>query len=726
VASQLGEGVNVRLRSLLGDRLANSSGYRPEIQALRAAAVMMVVVYHLWPNRLVGGYTGVDVFFVISGFLITSHLWSSSVRSRLSLSTFYSRRIRRLAPASVFVLIMVVAATAIFVPYGQWSAFGTEITGSALFVENWVLAHNSVDYLAATNVPSPVQHFWSLSVEEQFYLVWPLIILITALILKNGGTRTRARVTFGVLSLLFLGSLAFSIRYSHTHPAPAYFVTPTRVWQFAAGGMLALAQPAGFIGQRPRSGAMKRFAALASWFGFAAIMGTAFLLDAHTIEYPSGWGLFPVVPTLIVIAAGTNKGVALSPRWIYDLAPIQFLGTISYPIYLWHWPLIVLTPFIIGHDLTNKTRIGIIVLAIVLSALTTLFIENPIRFSPRLSKRTMLTPVFALVIVLALVVAPTAELKSQANAKYAAAKTSTSYQIFHGDKCFGAKVMENQSACPSISGTPTAAMISAATTDKPQPFVDGCIDTLPKHDPAVCNYGDVSQPPTVLLWGDSHAAAWGGAFNIAGQFDKVHVIVGSRQGCPAVEAAPIATVYEAITSSRQGLCNARNQQMLDLVRTTPTIKTVVLASYSADYIYGADPTSPDYYAGTTDLIRDLHAAGVTVLLLGDVPVTGPDSSHRVDIPDCLSKHMSDPNACNNPRQWALATTALRDAITASPVASDVTVIDTSSEFCDATQCYAMIGGIPVFCDASHISDSYSESLAPWVLDHVLKLKASGR
>src|SRR5262249_55446701 len=156
----------------------------------------------------------------------------------------------------------------------------------------------------------------------------------------------------------------------------------------------------------------------------------------------------------------------------------------------------------------------------------------------------------------------------------------------------------------------------------------------------------------------------------------------------------------AISAKEQGLCDAHNQQMLALIKSTRSIRTVVLASYSTDYIYGTDKSSPDYYSGTIKLIEDLHALGIKVKLLGDVPMTGPDVTHRVDIPDCLAKHLDSPDQCDNPRSLALATKSLRNAINRSAAKGDVTIIDTSSQFCDRTECYALIGGVPVFFDSS--------------------------
>ncbi|MGH2943554.1 MAG: acyltransferase family protein, partial [Solirubrobacteraceae bacterium] len=212
------------------------SELRPEIQALRALAVLTVVVYHLWPAAMPGGFVGVDVFFAISGFLITAHLVREVEKTgRLSIWRFWARRARRLLPAALLTLLACAVATLLLVPQLYWQQFLTEIGASTAYVQNWQLAADAVDYLAAENRPSPVQHFWSLSAEEQFYVVWPLLIVVAAV------WAARRRLAIAIVLALVTGlSLAYSITETAANPAAAYFVTPTRAWEFGAGGLLAL------------------------------------------------------------------------------------------------------------------------------------------------------------------------------------------------------------------------------------------------------------------------------------------------------------------------------------------------------------------------------------------------------------------------------------------------------------------------------------------------------
>jgi peptidoglycan/LPS O-acetylase OafA/YrhL len=248
---------------------------RAEIQALRAAAVALVLVYHLWPAVLPGGFVGVDVFFAISGFLITSLLLREAERTgRVSLRAFWARRARRILPAALLTVLVCALATVAFVPLTHWDQFFAEMRASTAYVQNWQLAGDAVDYLAAANAPSPVQHYWSLSIEEQFYLLWPVLIAAALAVTR----RRPARVRRAVVAAALAGATALSLFYSMAHtaadPAAAYFVTPTRAWELGAGALLALVAPF------DRSSAALR--SLLSWVGIAAIAVAALTYTAAT------------------------------------------------------------------------------------------------------------------------------------------------------------------------------------------------------------------------------------------------------------------------------------------------------------------------------------------------------------------------------------------------------------------------------------------------------------
>src|SRR3954471_22483425 len=214
-----------------------ASRTRPEIQALRAIAVGIVVVYHFWPELLPGGFVGVDVFFVISGFLITSQLLREVDRTGwISMSGFWARRARRILPPALFVLLFCAVATILFVPLNYWQQFFDELRASSTYGQNWHLAAAAVNYFSASDAPSPVQHFWSLSAEEQFYVVWPLMILLIAAVTRVRVMPAGRRSIGLVIGIVTFASLVYGIHRTAADPAAAYFVTPARGWEFGVGG----------------------------------------------------------------------------------------------------------------------------------------------------------------------------------------------------------------------------------------------------------------------------------------------------------------------------------------------------------------------------------------------------------------------------------------------------------------------------------------------------------
>jgi peptidoglycan/LPS O-acetylase OafA/YrhL len=309
---------------------------RPEIQALRGAAVLLVLAYHFWPATL-RGYVGVDVFFAISGYLITAHLLREvDATGRVSLPAFWARRARRILPASLVVLLACSVATIAFVARLQWEPSFEEIRASTLYVENWQLAYAAVDYLAADDATTPVRHFWSLSAEEQFYIAWPVLILAGAF----AGRRAIAVVLAAVTVL----SLAWSVHATATDPAAAYFVTPARPWEFGAGGLLALAVPAASAPGRARIAL--------SWAGLAAIAAAAVAYSPAT-PFPGVAALLPVLGTIAVMAAA-------APTPPLRLRPVQFLGDVSYSVYLWHWPLLVFAPILLDRAMTTPEKLTVL------------------------------------------------------------------------------------------------------------------------------------------------------------------------------------------------------------------------------------------------------------------------------------------------------------------------------------------------------------------------------
>ncbi|HEY0700376.1 MAG TPA: acyltransferase, partial [Micromonospora sp.] len=310
--------------------------FRGDIEGMRALAVILVLVGHAAPGLLPGGFVGVDVFFVISGFLITGLLVEELDRTgRISLAGFYARRARRLLPAAALVGLVSLLLAVLFLPKVRWADTGWDAVASALYAMNWRLAEQAVDYLAADNSASILQHYWSLAVEEQFYLLWPLLLVVFAGGWRRPGhprRRLRPMLLVAALVVVAVPSFVWSVVLTQTDPARAYFVSTTRLWELALGGGLALA------GARLRR-MPAPVAAGVAWASVAAILAAAALL-APDHAFPGYLALLPTLGAAAVIAGGLVPGGA-GPERVLGLRPLRATGAVSYSLYLWHWPVLV-------------------------------------------------------------------------------------------------------------------------------------------------------------------------------------------------------------------------------------------------------------------------------------------------------------------------------------------------------------------------------------------------
>ncbi|MBV9513135.1 MAG: acyltransferase, partial [Mycobacteriaceae bacterium] len=350
-------------------RAGRRRDFRPDIEGLRAVAVVAVVLFHAGIPGVSGGFVGVDVFFVISGFLITGLLWRDvEAHGRIRLGRFYGARARRLLPAAATVIVVTaVAATVLVPPLQARSALGDAIA-CALYVGNYRFALQGTDYLAADAPPSPLQHYWSLGVEEQFYLVWPALIIATAWLVHRGTRRPRhaaprsAAPYVLVLSAVAAVSLAVSLAWTHALPSWAFFSLPTRAWELAAGGLVAMTQAY----WRRLTGVA---ALIGGWGGLTLVIATCLELGNRT-PYPGTAALLPVLGTALVIGVGCaapdtgpERGVARA----LSLPLMRLIGRVSYSWYLWHWPVLLLAPSFVGHQLGLAGRLAAVAVSFLLA-----------------------------------------------------------------------------------------------------------------------------------------------------------------------------------------------------------------------------------------------------------------------------------------------------------------------------------------------------------------------
>ncbi|WP_232498045.1 acyltransferase family protein [Agromyces humatus] len=343
---------------------------RPEIQALRAVAVGAVLFHHGWPAVAPAGYMGVDVFFVVSGFLITGLLMrEAEQRGSISLRNFYMRRARRILPAAVAALLVISAMTLLFVPQRLWATWFREIVASTLYYENWQLAIDSQIPQRADLESTPVQHFWSLSVEEQFYLFWPLLIVVGLWIATRRGSASVGTV-LAVLGAVTVASFVHSLVLTADDHNLAYFSTLSRTWEFGVGGILAI------VASRPWPG-NDRLRTAVSWIGLVLIVVP--IVSFRTPEvFPGLVVLIPVVGTMAVIWAGMPAG-PLSTARLAGLRPVQWVGDVSYSLYLWHWPIFMFTPYITGVPSPPWLMVLLVAFSLLVAGLSKRWIEDPFR-----------------------------------------------------------------------------------------------------------------------------------------------------------------------------------------------------------------------------------------------------------------------------------------------------------------------------------------------------------
>ncbi|MGY1662205.1 acyltransferase family protein [Geodermatophilus sp. SYSU D00705] len=686
-----------------------AAGVRVEIQALRALAVSLVVLYHVVPVRFPGGYVGVDVFFVVSGFLITGHLLREVERTgRIQLARFWARRARRLLPASLLVLLASAAATVIWVPQTYWQPWLREVGASALYLENWLLAGDAVDYLAAHNVASPAQHYWSLATEEQFYLLWPLLVIGSVWLALRLGVHRRAAIgaVFGVLTL---GSFAYSLWTTQTSPPDAYFTTPARAWEFGLGGLLALwaaTPPAG----------RDHLRAVVSWAGFGAIAVAAFSYTGAT-PFPGTAALLPVLGTVAVIWAGAPRG-DWSPTKLADFGPVRFLGDISYSAYLWHWPLVVVLPFALGHDLGMTSKAGILVVTVVAAWATKVWVEDPVRTGTPLARRGTGTTFLATAVVTALVVGVAAGGWFYVKVQVDQARAAAAAFAAGGDPCFGAGAMDADRGC----GDPFAWTDTVDTTFAKSDLSAGmpCLQGGTNTEVKTCRYGAPDATETVALVGDSHTASLYEAFQEVADERNWAVVTYVKAGCPALGSDRMLGVNMPLDEPAS--CATWSRDALQQIAADDSI-TRVFTSYRNDIYKWVqdDGTLRDGIPveAAQAPLRALADAGKQVHVVRAVPTTGgvhlgPElRTLEFGVPDCIATAGATDDPCAGPRDVRVADDHLADAALAMDD-DRVSVIDLTDAFCDEQTCHVLIGGVVVYFDGSHITSTFSRTLGQFL------------
>ncbi|WP_262850176.1 acyltransferase family protein [Mumia quercus] len=678
---------------------------RLDIQGLRAIAVGLVLVYHLWPGTVRGGFVGVDVFFVISGFLITSHLLRRPPSSARDLATFWSRRIRRLLPASLLVLLVTLVASRLLAPETAWEATARQVRASALYVVNWVLASDSVDYLASAADPTPVQHFWSLSVEEQFYAFWPVLLLALAWVARRRRSSMIAVAAIG-LSAVVVASFTWSVVATAQEPARAYFVTTTRVWELGIGALAAVLVASRAASRSPHPAHPVR--AVVAWGGLAAVAWAGLTYSAAT-PFPGWQAALPVLGAAMVIVADAPR-TGGSPVRLLATRPVQWLGDVSYSVYLWHWPLIVLAPAALGRGLGPTDKLAILATTLVLAAATKRWVEDRFR---RPGAGSSLVRVYAVAAVAMAVVVALSTLQLREVEDRRAESRAALESALAGDRpCFGAAAFADDS-CDVVTRSdellpaPADALhdvseIYTVVSGRPD-----CRASGPEYVVVECGFGVDDASFSVALLGNSHAAQWLPALEEVADKRRWSITTFVASTCAAT-----STYQDVASDEVNKACQAWGDEVVDRI-VEGGFDLVVTSNYISGPAGGRTmaTSGPAYERGYADVIRRLVDGGTKVVGIADNPGLG----HNV--PRCLAENPDDYRPCGRARSkvepddpFVAAVARVSDRRAQS--------IDMNDWICRPKRCPAAVGGVTVYSDHHHLTATYVETLWP-VLDQAL-------
>jgi peptidoglycan/LPS O-acetylase OafA/YrhL len=661
--------------------------FRPEIEGLRALAVILVVAFHAGVPRVTGGYIGVDVFYVISGFLITGLLVDELERTgSISLRDFYARRVRRLLPMAMLVLIAVAIGMQFFTPPVFRPTVRFDALSAAFYYSNWQFALESVNYLTLGGAQNPVLHYWSLSVEEQFYIAWPLLLVLAVRLRIRHARCSSVRLRCGlVIGGIGAASLAYSLVETASQPAVAYFETTTRVWEFAAGGALALATP--LLRRAPRIAA-----APAGAIGLAALAAAA-VTDGPTTEFPGTAALVPVAGAALVIAAGVIAGT-VGVGALLSLGPLRYIGKISYAWYLWHWPCLVFART--ARWAPPDGRIGwiattvAVAISLALAIVTHALVEVPARrarwFAIDRRRVVLLAGSATAAAVLALAVA------------------GGPLVLPGGDVSLIGEA-DASSAIPAAT-TPLDAEGSTAYG-----AMHGCHVGYGATAPAAhCVFGDEKATRTVILIGDSHAAQWFPALERVAQHERFRLIAWTKSGCPF---APGVHVYLAAIGRDYTECTRWSNSVAVALRSMPRSSLIILGRTSTylPQVLAADGdqvsarvASRLWGAGIAAGVADLRHVADRVVLLRDTPHA------PFDVPACISWDLSRSSRCDFAQTRDGHSDDAEYAAERAAGVPRAAYADPARAVCSAATCDATVDGVITYRDDNHLTAAYASSL----------------
>jgi len=634
--------------------------FRPDIEGLRGLAILLVLGYHAGVPGLGGGYVGVDVFFVLSGFLITGLLVDEiETTGKLDLVQFYARRARRLLPAALVVVLATILLGRILLSPIEQRVFANTALATTLYISNFWFIRQATDYLAADAETNPLLHTWSLAVEEQFYLFWPLLLFVVLIGMR--GRSPRVGLTIAMLVMLVVSFAAGLWLLGIAQPW-AFFSSASRAWEFAFGGLAFL-----FAARR---GSARGLNQVAGWAGLLAI-GAAGITFSRTTPFPGVAAILPVAGTALLLVAGTRNESSGAPG-LLTFRGMQWFGRLSYSWYLWHWPVLVFAAAVL-HEPALPLRVAAVVAALGLAMITHRYLENPVRHNRALASRPWMTLALA------------------ASLTICGAGISRLWRI----------------AATSGAETPTQQRFTRASKQLPHAYDNGCHAAYLQRNAPSCVFGDSTSETTVVLFGDSHAAQWLPALRLLAQEHHLKIVSLTKSACPYPD---IRMVNEQLGREYIECSEWRAGMLKRIVAMQPD---VVLLSSMDDYV----STDPDSHQAslqawaneTREVVETLTDAGSQVALIRDTPEPG------FDVPICLARAdwvaWEDASDCTFTRESPFSDAVHHVDEKIALEFEGVFALDLTDEICPAAACDVQRAGRVIYRDSHHLSVEFSAALA---------------
>lgn len=710
-----------------------SFGYRADIDGLRAVSILLVVAFHAGLVGFEGGYVGVDVFFVLSGYLITSLLVLEQQRTgRVSLADFVARRVRRLLPLAALVIATTVMFGFWLLPPVQRRILALDAVASSLYVANWRSAAQTTAYVDVRVADDLLLHYWSLSVEEQFYVVWPLLVVVVCWAARRWSVSIRGALTASI-SVVVVVSFVMSATLTDSLGPAAYYVTHLRVWEMGAGALLALLLPR--VVSVPR-----RIANPLGILGAVVIVGSALVFGSETV-FPGTAALAPVLGAIAVIVAGSSRGSWMS--WLLARRPLPGLGRLSYAWYLWHWPMIGLSLLYVdrvGWAVSpGSTTAFAVVASLGVAWVSHILIEQRVRHATSLlGRRPSLALGLSLTLMPVALVVGLLQVRDTGDRAVAIPQIATATQLPTAAEATGGPVEQPDDELIASGGVSVAANPSSGIEGVPP--VDPMTPAEAADDRvtlgargchsgggdrvnvgAECVFGAPEGEVTIVLLGDSHAQHWLPALDVAGRQAGWRVLAWTKGSCPFLDV----TVWDSRGGAVHSGCDRWYEVVTERLRAEAPIDLVLLGrSYRyEDLVVGRDGERVDrelaeemWRVGAASTFSSLTQIAKVTVPLVDTPWAADD------VPSCLSEQPERPERCAIDLAEGAGLDARLNRAERRAATDQVVFLDLTDLVCPGDPCQVVTPtGTIIYHDAHHLTQTYSTQLGPGLIDRLAPL-----